>query len=75
VTAYRLCPGTYPLLATDLSLVGDDARAPLKAMKVPGSIVPLAPSLESLILCMLSESPQDRGTSGELAAALEAAGT
>ncbi|WP_225410435.1 serine/threonine-protein kinase [Stigmatella hybrida] len=73
VTAYRLCTGIYPPPATDPSLVGDDARDTLEVMKPPGQLKPLAPSLESLILRMLSENPQDRGNAGELAAAMEAA--
>jgi eukaryotic-like serine/threonine-protein kinase len=73
VTAYHLCTGIYPPPATDPSLVGDDARDTLEVMKPPGQLRPLAPSLESLILRMLSEKPQDRGTAGELASALETA--
>ncbi|WP_225412438.1 serine/threonine-protein kinase [Stigmatella hybrida] len=73
VTAYRLCTGIYPPPATDPSLVGDDARDTLEVMKPPGQLKPLAPSLESLILRMLSENPQDRGTASEVAAALETA--
>ncbi|ADO68619.1 serine/threonine-protein kinase [Stigmatella aurantiaca] len=73
VTAYRLCTGIYPPPATDPSLVGDNARETLEEMKPPGQLQPLAPLLESLILRMLSDNPQDRGSAGELAAALEAA--
>jgi eukaryotic-like serine/threonine-protein kinase len=73
VTAYRLCTGIYPPLATDPSLVGDDARDTLEVMKPPGQLKPLAPVLESLILRMLSKKPQARGSAGELASALEAA--
>jgi eukaryotic-like serine/threonine-protein kinase len=73
VTAYRLCTGVYPPLATDPSLVGDDARDTLEAITPPGQLQPLAPSLELLILRMLSENAQDRGSAGELASALEAA--
>jgi len=73
VTAYRLCTGIYPPPATDPSLVGDDARDTLEVMKPPGQLKPLAPLLESLILRMLSEKPQDRGSAGEMAAAMEAA--
>jgi eukaryotic-like serine/threonine-protein kinase len=73
VTAYRLCTGIYPPPATDPSRVGDDARDTLEVMKPPGQLKPLAPSLESLILRMLSEKPQDRSSAGELASALEEA--
>ncbi|WP_225411459.1 serine/threonine-protein kinase [Stigmatella hybrida] len=75
VAAYRLCTGIYPPLATDPSIVGDDARDTLEVMRPPGQLKPLAPSLESLILRMLSENAQDRGSAGELATALEAAAT
>ncbi|SET91406.1 serine/threonine-protein kinase [Stigmatella erecta] len=72
VTAYRLCTGVYPPLATDPSLVGDDGRETLEALVPPGRLTPMAPELEHLILRMLSENPQDRGSAVELAAALEA---
>ncbi|SET91437.1 serine/threonine-protein kinase [Stigmatella erecta] len=72
VTAYRLCTGVYPPLATDPSLVGDDGRETLEVLVPPGTLAPMAPELERLILRMLSENPQDRGSAAELAAALEA---
>ncbi|WP_225411771.1 serine/threonine-protein kinase [Stigmatella hybrida] len=72
VTAYRLCTGVYPPLATDPSLVGDDGRETLEALVPPGTLTPMAPGLEHLILRMLSENPQDRGSAAELAAALDA---
>ncbi|SEU15302.1 serine/threonine-protein kinase [Stigmatella erecta] len=71
VMAYRLCTGTYPPLATDPSIVGDDARDTQEVLKPPSHWKPLAPALESLLLRMLSETPQDRGSAGELATALE----
>jgi eukaryotic-like serine/threonine-protein kinase len=71
VTAYRLCTGVYPPLATDPSLVGDDGRETLEALVPPGRLIPMASELEHLILRMLAENPQDRGTAAEVAAALE----
>ena len=71
VTAYRLCTGFYPPLATDPSLVGDDGRETLEVLVPPRTLAPMAPELEHLILRMLSENPQDRGSAAELAAALE----
>ncbi|MDC0712196.1 serine/threonine-protein kinase [Stigmatella sp. ncwal1] len=73
VTAYRLCTGVYPPLATAASLVGDDARDTQEVLVPPSQLKPLAPALEGLILRMLSDRPQDRGSAGELAAAMEAA--
>ncbi|ADO74045.1 serine/threonine-protein kinase [Stigmatella aurantiaca] len=65
VTAYRLCTGVYPFLA------GNDERGTLKGLVPPGRLTPLAPTLEALILRMLSDKPQDRGSAAELAAAME----
>ncbi|MDC0708607.1 serine/threonine-protein kinase [Stigmatella sp. ncwal1] len=72
VTAYRLCTGIYPPLATAPSIVGDDGRDTQEVWVPPSQLKPLAPALESLILRMLSDRPQDRGSPGELAAAMEA---
>ncbi|ADO71752.1 serine/threonine-protein kinase [Stigmatella aurantiaca] len=72
VTAYRLCTGIYPPLATDPSIVGDDGRDTREALVPPSQVKPMAPSLESFILRMLSDKPQERGSAGELAAAMEA---
>ncbi|ADO68156.1 serine/threonine-protein kinase [Stigmatella aurantiaca] len=72
VTAYRLCTGIYPPLATDPSIVGDDGRDTQEVLVPPSQLKPLAPALERLILRMLSDRPQDRGSAGELAAAMEA---
>ncbi|MDC0711642.1 serine/threonine-protein kinase [Stigmatella sp. ncwal1] len=72
VTAYRLCTGIYPPLATSPSFIGDDGGDPQEVLKPPSQVKPLAPSLEALILRMLSHKPQDRGSAGELAAVMEA---
>ncbi|MDC0707092.1 serine/threonine-protein kinase [Stigmatella sp. ncwal1] len=71
VTAYHLCTGIYPPLATAPTPVGDDGRDTQEALAPPSQVKPLAPSLESVILRMLSDKPQDRGSAGELAAAME----
>ncbi|ADO75710.1 serine/threonine-protein kinase [Stigmatella aurantiaca] len=73
VTAYRLCTGTYPPPATNPSAVGDDGLDTLEALIPPGRLAPLDPALEALILRMLSDNPQDRGSAAELAEAMEAA--
>ncbi len=63
VTAYYLVTGTYPPQGSE------DAPRLLP----PGELATVAPELEALILRMLSENPQARGTAGELAEALEQA--
>ncbi|ADO72125.1 hypothetical protein [Stigmatella aurantiaca] len=73
VTAYRLCTGIYPPPATDPSIVGDDGRDTQEVLVPPSQLKPLAPALERLILRMLSDRPQDRGSAVELASAMEAA--
>jgi hypothetical protein len=65
VTAYYLVTGTYPPPGRDSE---DGARRPLLP---PSELASVAPELEVLILRMLSEEPQARGTAGELAEALE----
>ncbi|MDC0711286.1 serine/threonine-protein kinase [Stigmatella sp. ncwal1] len=72
VTAYHLCTGIYPPLATAPSILEDDARDTQEALVPPGRLTPLRPELEALILRMLSDHPQDRGNAAELAAAMEA---
>ncbi|MDC0709153.1 serine/threonine-protein kinase [Stigmatella sp. ncwal1] len=72
VTAYRLCTGVYPPIATDPSIAGDEGRDTLEVLIPPGRLAPLTPEFEALLLRMLSDNPQDRGTAAELAAAMEA---
>jgi len=52
--------------------MGEDGRDTQEWLKPPSQWKSLAPALESLILRMLSEKPQDRGLAGELAATMEA---
>ncbi len=63
VTAYFLVTGTYPPAGMD----PEPRMLPLSALAT------VAPELEALILRMLSEEPEARGTAGELAEALEQA--
>jgi len=63
VMAYYLVTGTYPPQGTQ------DAPRLLP----PGELASVAPELEALILRMLSENPQARGTAGQLAESLEQA--
>jgi eukaryotic-like serine/threonine-protein kinase len=74
VTAYRLVTGEYPL---GPALLQDDKGAwhlEELPLPTPRELSPrVDPQLSELILRMLSVSPEDRGTAGELAEALEAA--
>jgi serine/threonine protein kinase len=63
VMAYHLVTGTYPLQGSE----GAPRLLP------PSELAIVAPELEALILRMLSEAPEGRGTAGELAQALELA--
>ncbi|HLK99254.1 MAG TPA: serine/threonine-protein kinase [Myxococcaceae bacterium] len=63
VTAYYLVTGTYPPQGSE-----DAPR-----LLAPGELASVAPELEALILRMLSENTQARGTAGQLAEALEQA--
>jgi hypothetical protein len=63
VTAYQLVTGTYPPQDTE-----DVPR-----FLPPSELATVAPDLDALILRMLSEVPEARGTAGELAEALEQA--
>ncbi len=63
VTAYHLVTGTYPRQGTE-----DVSR-----LLPPSELATVAPELEALILRMLAEAPEARGTAGELAEALEQA--
>jgi len=63
VMAYHLVTGTYPPQGSE-----DTPR-----LLSPSELATVAPELEALILRMLSEAPEARGTAGELAQALELA--
>ncbi len=61
VTGYHLVTGAYPPQGSE----GVSRFLP------PSELATVAPGLEALILRMLSEEPEARGTAGELAEALE----
>jgi len=63
VMAYHLVTGTYPPQGTE----------EVPRLLPPSELASVAPELEALILRMLAESPEARGTAGELAEALERA--
>jgi len=66
VTAYRLVTDEYPASAQ----LGPDAGAPMPPAELNSRV---APRLEALILQLLSEQPEARGTARELASRLEEA--
>jgi serine/threonine protein kinase len=61
VMAYYLVTGTYPLQGSEET----------PRLLPPSELATVVPGLEALILRMLSEAPDARGTAGELAQALE----
>jgi hypothetical protein len=74
VTAYRLVTGEYPELAEPIEDEGGTWHLAGMASPAPVVLNPrAAPQLNALILRMLSVHPEERGTAGELAEALEQA--
>ncbi|MBN1210669.1 MAG: serine/threonine protein kinase [Myxococcaceae bacterium] len=74
VTAYRLVTGQYPELAEPSQDEAGTWHLAGIASPAPLTLNPrLAPQLNALILRMLSVRPEERGTAGELAEALEQA--
>jgi len=73
VTAYFLVTRSYPPPGTDPERCEEERRATAPRMLPPSELATVAPELEALILRMLSETPEARGTAGELAEALEQA--
>ncbi|HEX8706598.1 MAG TPA: serine/threonine-protein kinase [Myxococcaceae bacterium] len=71
VTAYFLVTGSYPRTGSERREEARHATAP--RMRPPSELATVAPELEALILRMLSEEPEARGTAGALAEALEQA--
>ncbi|MBN1204341.1 MAG: protein kinase [Myxococcaceae bacterium] len=74
VTAYRLVTGEYPELTEPTRDEAGTWRLEGLASPAPLALNPrVAPRLDALILRMLSVRPEERGTAGELAEALEQA--
>jgi serine/threonine protein kinase len=73
VMAYRLVTGTYPPPRTDPECADDPERPRPVRLLPPSELASVRPELDALILRMLSEEPEARGTAGELAQALEKA--
>ncbi len=73
VTAYRLVTRTYPPPGTAPDCNEDPYQCPPPPLLAPRELVNLCPELDALILRMLAEEPQRRGSASELAQALEKA--
>ncbi|MDC0708711.1 serine/threonine-protein kinase [Stigmatella sp. ncwal1] len=73
VTAYRLVTGRYPPAALDMEMTEDGFRPFYPAWVPPETWVPLSPVLSQLIQRLLSRTPSERGTAGEIASLLEGA--
>jgi hypothetical protein len=71
VTAYRLLAGTYPPPLTDPECKDEPGRPRPPPLLPPKGLAERCPELSALILRMLSDEPQARGSAGELAEALE----
>lgn len=69
VTAYRLCTGAYPLPPFP---AGEEELCQQEKLMPSGRHDFLRSELEALILRMLSDRPQERGSASELAEAMEA---
>jgi serine/threonine protein kinase len=67
VTAYRLVTGSYPPPISETR-----AEEPRKVVR-PSELAAVAPELEGTILRLLSDDPQDRGTTAQIVRALERA--
>ncbi len=72
VTAYILVTGTCPPCQVDLEWEADPTRVPPPPpLEPPSALAPVSPELDALILRMLSDTPEARGSAGEIAQALE----
>jgi predicted Ser/Thr protein kinase len=73
VAAYRVVTGLYPPSGFDLARAVDPAQPPQPSRQPPKKLATVSPELNALILRMLSEAPENRGSIGEVAQALEQA--
>jgi hypothetical protein len=73
VTAYRLVTGSYPPPRTDPECELEPRRPRPPPLLPPRELATVCPELDALILRLLSMNPQERGTAGEMAQALEQA--
>jgi hypothetical protein len=73
VAAYRMVTGTYPPPGFDLARAVDPTHPPQPPLQPPRKLATVCSELNALILRMLSDAPEPRGSAGELAQALEQA--
>jgi serine/threonine protein kinase len=73
VAAYRAVTGTYPPPGFDLARAVDPSRPPQPPLQPPEKLATVCRELNTLILRMLSDAPEARGSAAELAHALEQA--
>jgi predicted Ser/Thr protein kinase len=73
VAAYRAVTGTYPPPGFDLARAVEPTLPPQAPLQPPREFATVCSELNSLILRMLSDAPEARGSAGELAQALEQA--
>ncbi len=72
VTASILVTGTCPPCQVDLEWEEDPTRVPPPPpLEPPSVLATVLPELDALILRMLSDAPESRGSAGEIAQALE----
>jgi hypothetical protein len=71
VTAYRLLTGRYPPPGTEPECANDPARAWPERLSAPRELEERCPALSALVLQMLSEEPEARGSAREVAEELE----
>jgi len=73
VTAYRVVTGLYPPPGFDMGRAFDPAFPPQPPLRPPRKIASMCRELDALILRMLSDAPETRGSAGALAQAFEQA--
>ncbi len=73
VAAYRAVTGLYPPPGFDLVRAVDPTRPPQPPLRPPKKLATVCGALNALVMRMLSDTPEARGSAGELAQALEQA--
>jgi serine/threonine protein kinase len=73
VAAYRAVTGLYPPPGFDLARAVEPARPAEPPLQPPKKLVTVCRELDGLVLRMLSDAPEARGSAGEVAQALEQA--
>jgi len=73
VTAYCLVTGLYPSREVDPEFLDQPERSRVLRLLAPRELTTVTPELEAIILRMLSDKREKRGTPGELAEAMSQA--